>query len=436
MARFPALVLLAFLAVACSDTSSPAPPVVQAERSLGVPKDGFPNWEERVMLVLTNRARSDPGAQSQETCGGSCASYPPTRPLVHNHGLALASRFHATSLKKAGSGLMHDSVCRLKSNLGSIYPKKCDGDPSCACEGGTANCSCGGGKPYCSCAGGACTSTWGRVSLFGVQGRGENAAAGNSDPIKTFSQWVRSSGHWSNVNKSSHFQMGAGHYGGPGKGCYSHFWVQVFGSGSATPRLPAGAHYPQRGGQGSQIRFWANYHDPAGAPKKAFVNIGGTCFPMKLERGAKQSGTYLYTHPFKIRSCHRYYFVFTARGGSRLTFPTSGSYGVDISAPQACPDHSTKLRPALGKGCGTQPPKPGPEAGAPAKKDGASARKDAAITKRDSATSTPPPDGGGGEEGGCAVVTGGGPVRLFPPGLLLLLLLGRRGLAMRLGGRV
>ena len=423
--------------------------MVQAERALGVPKDGFPSWEERVIQVLTNRARSDPGAQSQETCGGSCASYPPSRPLIHNHNLGRVSRFHATSLKKAGSGLMHDSVCRLVSNLGSIYPNKCDGDPSCACEGGTASCSCGGAKPYCSCSGGACTSTWGRIALFGVQGSGENAAAGNSDPVKTFSQWVRSSGHWSNINKSSHGQMGAGHYGGPGKGCYSHFWVQVFGSGSSTPRLPAGAHYPQRGGKGTQVKFWANYHDPAGAPNAAMVNIGGTCFPMQLERGAKESGTYLYTHPFQSSSCHRYYFVFTTKGGSRVTFPTSGSYGVDISAPQACPDHSNNLRPALGKGCGgcvshaecddknactTDRCDPNthkcthqkiPSCGNPGSDKGLPGKTDGAADKTDGAWTTLPPDAEGGQEGGCSV---GGMSCAGPWPLAFLLLLLRRHL--------
>ena len=347
------LLAVALFALACGDEVTPDPsPVVEAWRTLGVPKDGFPSWEERVILVLTNRARSDPGAQSQETCGGGCVSYPASKPLSHNHDMARAARFHAASTKKAGAGLQHDSICRLVSNLASIYPGKCDGDPSCACEGGSASCSCSGGKPYCSCPGGACTSTWGRIGLFGVQGTGENAAAGSSDPIKTFGQWVKSSGHWSNINKSSHGQLGAGHYGGPGKGCFSHFWVQVFGYGSSTPRLPSGAHHPQRGGPGSTVRFWANWHDPAGAPASATVNIGGTCFPMKLERGTAHSGTYLYSHPFQAAACHRYYFVFRTKGGQRVTMPTSGSYGVDISAPGACPDHSDKLRPNLGKGCG------------------------------------------------------------------------------------
>ncbi len=347
----PCLLLLGLLAAACGQAPE-ADQVATLEQHLGVPKDGFPSWQERVILVLTNRARSDPGAQSAETCGGGCATYPATKPLYHNHKLALAARFHATSLKKAGAGLQHESVCRLVSNLADIYPNKCDGDPSCACEGGSASCSCSGGKPYCSCQGGACTSTWGRIGRFGVQGTGENAAAGSSDPVKTFSQWVKSGGHWSNLNKSSHGQLGAGHYGDGPKGCWRDFWVQVFSYGQATPRLPGGAHYPKQGSPGAGITFWANYHDQAGAPRAATVNIGGTCFPMKLERGAAQSGTYRYQHQLQGQGCHRYYFSFRTATGQRVTYPSSGSYGVGIGSSAACADYSAGARPKPGKGCG------------------------------------------------------------------------------------
>lgn len=346
----PILLVISLLAAACGDAPLPAAQptggdhVTTTEHALGVPKDGFPNWEERVILTLTNRARCDPSAES------SGSSYPPTKPLVHNHDLGRAARFQATSLKKAGAGLQHESVCKLVSNLADIYPGKCDGDPKCACEGSAASCSCSGGKPYCSCPGGACTSTWGRIGLFGVSGSGENAAAGSSDPVSTFRQWVKSSGHWSNINKSSHGQLGAGHYGGGGKGCWKDFWVQVFSYGSTTPRLPGGAHHPQGGGPGAAIKFWANYHDPAGAPTAATVNIGGTCIAMTLERGSKQSGTYLTTHSFSKAACHRYYFVFKTASGQRITFPTSGSYGVGISSSN-CPDYSAS-RPNLGSGCG------------------------------------------------------------------------------------
>ncbi len=106
----------------CGDGQSgigegPMERVATAERALGVPKDGFPNWEERVILVLTNRARNDPAAQSAESCNGGCASYPSSKPLYHNYNLGRAARFQATSLKKAGAGLQHDSVCRIVSNI-------------------------------------------------------------------------------------------------------------------------------------------------------------------------------------------------------------------------------------------------------------------------------------------------------------------------------
>lgn len=345
-------VLAAGLA-ACADPADHQPATASTYQAIGVPQNGFPSWDERLILVYTNRARADPGAEATAICGGGCTAYPASKAVIHDYNLARAARFHSTSLLKTGSGLMHDSVCNLVPNLGSIYPGSCDGSPSCACQGGTASCVCGtGGGPYCTCSGGPCTSTGARISLFGGGYAGENAAAGNSDPIKTFNQWVKSSGHWSNVNKSTHGKLGVGHFVGPG-GCKNWtFWVQVFGGGSHAEKLAGGAHYPRSGGPATQFAFRANYYDPGGsAPQLATVNINGTCYPMTTERGSATSGTYLVNQAIASTGCHHYYFYFRDSAGNLVTFPTSGSFGVGVN-DGSCADYSGSNRPAAGAGCG------------------------------------------------------------------------------------
>jgi uncharacterized protein (TIGR03382 family) len=321
-------------------------------QAVGEPQSGFPNWEERLVFVLTNRARADPAAEVAATCTTtSCATYPTSKALVHDHNLARASRFHAASLLKSGSGLMHDSVCELVANLGSIYPALCDGSPSCACVGGAASCTCSGTKPYCTAPGGL-TSTWNRIKRFGTSGTGENAAAGNYDPIKTFAQWVKSSGHWSNVNKASHSRLGVGHFGDTG-GCWKDFWVQAFGGGTITiPKIPGGAHHPKSGGTTTQIAFWANYYDPAGAkPQLATVNVNGTCYKMNVDRGTDTHGSYHVAQAFASAGCHKYYFYFRDSTGAVVTYPTTGSYGLSVGGT-ACGDYHASARPSPGTGCG------------------------------------------------------------------------------------
>jgi hypothetical protein len=335
--------------VSCTQ-DAPAPKISSRSFANGVPQNGFPSWTESVIYVLTNRARVDPATELAETCR-SCdsVSYAVARPLAYSVKGSRAARFHAASLLKAGSGLMHDSVCKIVSNIDEIYPDQCDGDPSCACEGGVANCTCSGGKPYCTCAGGSCTSTWGRIGMFGYGGGGENAAAGNSDPKRTFSQWINSSGHRNNLMKSSHRSIGVGHYGGSG-GCWRDFSVQVFGSGSLATKIPGGIHYPRSGSTSTSFTFYANYYDSGNAPTLTTVNIGGQCSNLTLERGAADQGSY--SVESKLASgCQRYYFVFRDSAGKLQTYPETGSYGIAVGGG-TCAFYDAAARPPLGQGCG------------------------------------------------------------------------------------
>src|SRR3954471_7257844 len=94
----------------------------------------FPNWQERVMLEWTNRARVDPQVE-MAACGASCAEgacYTPQPPLPWNEDLNHSARFHSDEMA-AQNYFAHDSACTLVSNINTIYPGTCTGDASCAC---------------------------------------------------------------------------------------------------------------------------------------------------------------------------------------------------------------------------------------------------------------------------------------------------------------
>ncbi|MBW2731550.1 MAG: CAP domain-containing protein, partial [Deltaproteobacteria bacterium] len=377
---------ISILVSACSapGDSTTNEPVARQQSALGVPNKGFPSWQERMILMYTNRARADPAAELTCTQCPDKACYTPVAPLVHNLSLAKAARFQSTNLVRAGSSLRHTSTCTLVADLGSIYPESCDGDPSCACEGGSADCDC----RDCKCPSTGCTAWNARIARFGVSGSAENIAAGYGDPRRTFEQWIwepcagegescalggdccsnvcdsnkvcvgncgwsMSNGHRANILKASLRQLGVGHE--PGfSGCYSNYWTQDFsGAGVTIPAIPAGAHYPQSGIMSTTFTFSANYYDLSGAPTLARVVIEGTCYAMTLERGSAENGTL--THARKLPDgCHRYYFYFKDASGALVTYPSEGSFGVQVGGG-TCADYDI-ARPSAGAGCGCSSP--------------------------------------------------------------------------------
>ena len=373
--RFGLSLIVAAAAVTSScaiETAGPPATIAKKRQTLGVPQDGFPSWRESVLYALTNRARADPAAELAANCTGCTGlTYKVATPLAYHFDLSRAARFQAASLGLAGSGLQHMSVCKLVANLGQIYPATCDGSPSCACEGGKAECTCTKQSCstdadctttgalcdklkkrcyYCKCPGGLCTSTSGRISRFGGGYRGENAAAGNSDPVRTFKQWINSSGHRNNLMNGSHRALGTG-YADQGK-CWRQFSVQVFGYSATTPRIPGAVGYPQLGTTKTSFTFYANYYDTAGGPSSAAVNIDGACTKLTHERGTTSHGSYTATHQASATGCKRYYFVFRDAAGALQTYPSSGSYGFGVS-DSSCKFYDASARPPLGQGCGS-----------------------------------------------------------------------------------
>lgn len=314
------------LVVACALLSSTA----FAQR--GVPQNGFPSWEERMVQVFANRARADPTGEMK-----ACTASTVRPPLVWSYNLNRAARFHARNLQAAiaqggSSYFAHDSSCHLVPNLSSIYlpTGTCDGEISCACRDGML------------LGPGAGTPTFTRIGLFGTPGSGENIAYGYGSPLHVHTGWMNSEGHCSNL-LSNHGALGVGHF------ATQSFWVQNFGgSGNPTGSLIAGGHFPKTPGSGNTpIEFRANYFNGGGGPRGARVNIDGECFNMTLERGSQTNGTWRYDHTLAGGGCRRYVFVFEDPQGNVVYLPESGSYGVG-TAGGTCAD----WEPGTPNGCG------------------------------------------------------------------------------------
>ena len=116
-----------------------------------------------------------------------------------------------------------------------------------------------------------------------------------------------------------------------------------------SPRSLRAAHYPQQAGS---IDFWANWHDSA-APQSAAVNVDGICHPMTLKRGSASNGAYAALGVTGLGSgCHRYFFTFHDSTGTEVTYPSTGSYGIGLSAcndwdasrPSSCTSSATGTR--------------------------------------------------------------------------------------------
>lgn len=308
--------------------------------AVGEAVNGFPNWEERVILEWANRARADPQVEMQ-TCGAACgdrACYQPIAPLSYSLKLNRAARFHSDEQRLQGY-FAHDSACTVVANIDTLYPAACSGAASCACVGGVKQCS-----P-------TCTTFAPRVSLFGSSPSGEIIAS-STDPNSAFYQWLYESfagtqcmyvqgpptnGHRWNLLKLTG-AMGAG-VSGPSVG--------DFGGGGPLAQVPSGAHYPR---QAASLQMWANWYDTAG-PKSAQVSIDGTCQNLQRARGSDQNGAWMATVTGLGSGCHRYYFVFTDQNNNPVLYPTSGSLAIGPAMTASCPDYDSS-RPASGAGSG------------------------------------------------------------------------------------
>lgn len=317
------IILLAALSSAAAAQSldqSPAP-------LYGEAVSGMPNWEERTLLALSNRARVDPATELADCTQCSPAElsgcYSPVAPFTLNPNLGEAARFHAHNMAQMNF-FAHNSACRIRSDIASVYPDSCDASASCACTSGTA------------------TTTFARISLFGSNGSAENIAWGYTTPMSVFYGFLHEPAPSSpcSFNSSNGHRWNILKNGGPGHGAgyYGNYWTQDLGQGTSpsTIKLVSGSHWTSGGArQGSTVEFWANWYDTAG-PSQANVVVNGTSHAMTLARGNVTNGAWSTSLGGLGSGCHRYYFSFRSAGGTEYRFPSTGSFG--IGSPETCPD--------------------------------------------------------------------------------------------------
>ena len=306
---------------------------VQAQ-PVGAPVDGYPNYEERLMLVAMNRARADPNNIAAGTAHDCSTERPAVPPLMWDHDASQAARFHCDNLALNGGGLSHDSYCTLRTD---IEATNCDGSAACACESGSECWSCTTG-------GGCGTGFSGRMSRFGFTGspRGENSAVGYGNSWAVVEAWMTESicidGHEGHRN----INVAAGsNVVGPGftrgGSCWQTFYYSDYGNinGLQLARMPSGIHRPESGSAGTEFQFYANYYDAAGPPTQVSLVVDGACQPMNVELGSDGNLTFEATAQLPS-GCHEYYFLAYDAGGYRATFPEDGSLTISVDGGPAC----------------------------------------------------------------------------------------------------
>ena len=291
--------------------SSVAAQPATIEANYGEPNGTFPNWQERAVAQLTNRARVEPATELAACPPGQCleaACYSPTAPLFWHYDLNQAARFHSLTMGMFPF-FAHNTPCVLFADINTRFP-------------GSSN-----GSFASSCSSSGTTTAGARVNLFGAAYGGENAAAGYGTPHTAFYGWLYETsttsacgftlqnGHRYNILKNGGPALGVGHAQVAGSP-YGTYWTQDFGGSGSIPKIPSGSHWtaiqhfrdPSAGD--NNVEFWANWYDAAGgAPTTATVVLDNVPIPMTRTRGTATNGAFTATVSGVSTSCHTYYFV-------------------------------------------------------------------------------------------------------------------------------
>jgi hypothetical protein len=260
-----------------------AVPVGESSFALGEPSGDYPNYDERVVLYATNRARVDPAKENW-------SSYPAVPPLQWNLLLNQSARAHSNDMRDTPC-FQHDS---------------CDG-----------------------------TDVFQRITSYYTtqyQTIGENISAGVPDAVTAVHNWINEigapageTGHRDNIFSSDFTLMGSGFAAGGSQ--FTNYWTQDFiGISGSRPAMSDGIHFPK---SGKSITFGVTWSEAA-APASIAVVLDGTCNNLSLVRGSGGQGAYEVTLPI-ASGCHQYYFRGVSSSKVWL-YPDSGSLQVGCSS--------------------------------------------------------------------------------------------------------
>ncbi len=272
---------------------------------IGTPIDGYPNWQERTLMVFTNMVRMAP-TEYRDTYmtaytfppGGILNDgFPAVAPLYSAHALNQAARYHAVDMAFTCDTLQHNSCdgTLWSERIRSFYP-----------QAGAI----GENVAYTSNNSGA--TPWRIVNLLLCDAVGDICAA-DDQPFGVI-------GHRVNIMSDGFTETGSGFAMGSGA-----YWVQDFNGVQLPPQPPiaAGSHASIDAGV---ITFYLNYYDGAGsAPLEIMVVLDGQPHSLELGLGTAGAGTYRATPPSTAR-CRAYYFLATDGDGNRYRYPGTGVF--------------------------------------------------------------------------------------------------------------
>ncbi|MGB5217272.1 MAG: carboxypeptidase regulatory-like domain-containing protein [Smithella sp.] len=269
----------------------------------GVPVSGYPNWQERAVLVVTNAVRQAPQAyRSTYTSFTNIllpANYPAVAPAYWNENLNHAARAHATDM--ATTPCFQHNSCNGADGLARIssyYP---------SAMFLAENIAAGLSSPKAA------------IDLLICE---------SANPANCATDKTTNDGHRQNIMSPNAKELGAGYYyyaSSP----YGYYWVQDFGATALPifqPPIVAGAHMALN----AQQTFWLNYY-AAAAPQEVRLVINGSTITMTLAIGSAQSGLYSVTAGADS-VCQSYHFEAVDSSGQGWRYPGTGefrTYGIN-----------------------------------------------------------------------------------------------------------
>lgn len=272
------------------------PPKPAIDDGYGVPVDGYPNWQERTILVLTNGVRAGPKDWKDKYMSNLQTTdilhervYPPVPPLAWNQALNQVARMHSQDMSKPDCGFSHE--CYGKNHLQRIS------------------------------------------EVYGGSNKGENIAAGLfNSPLQVVNLWVCESatqclpdgmgdGHRSALMARGFRELGVGHFQ---LSVYKQFYTQDFGGGLYVPEhlIVSATHLLAQG----KLRFFANLYDSRGLkPRSLKVVTTSATVDLTLQVGTESNGMYV-AETSTPSSCEEYYFEAVDDSGQTWRYPSRGRF--------------------------------------------------------------------------------------------------------------
>ncbi len=262
-------------------------PVSEVRQEIGEVQSGYPNDQERMLLVLTNQARQSPTTPNNNECGDwtmEQGADVKKRPLVWNHNAAVGARFTARHMSELGC-FQHENCCQLgDGGPGSV---QCVAPGQCAGSGCNKTCDAGVGS-----------SAQDRYALFGFSSfSGESISKNYPSAYEAWCGLMNSDPGRASIYSGTHTQLGTGVFNAVNQTCSGWYWVQAFGDavqGGGIPAIPSASaiYSPPNPRDSSRLHFAANYFDPKGAaPKRSVVVVSGHCYDMERKWGYDDYGT-------------------------------------------------------------------------------------------------------------------------------------------------